>query len=98
MIKTVRYERIPFEVDAIRITDNNFHDVARWCGGNVITILEDGVEKKCIKVRVRRRINIRQTRGFVGDWILRSNGGFMVYLDAAFSDCFQPVVDDDPES
>jgi hypothetical protein len=89
MLKLVKYMRNPFVVEAIQVTEENIKEVAVWCQGEVITLARRDGEAPCIKVRVHRPLNDRQTRAFVGDWILHAGSGFKVYTDKAFKDCFQ---------
>jgi hypothetical protein len=35
-VKTEPYMRIPFYVDAVRVTEENMAEVAEWAGGNVL--------------------------------------------------------------
>lgn len=97
MIATAKYTRKPFDVDAVQVTEDNIDEVAKWCMGEVRTFQtepnDEGVtrEQKYIKVRVHRAMNERQTKAFVGDWILYAGTGYKVYTPAAFAKCFQPV-------
>lgn len=72
----------PFQVQAIRVTEENLQTVETWCGGNIQTHPKTG--NKFIKVAIYRPISMRQTMAFVGDWILQSPTGFRVYPDVAF--------------
>lgn len=96
MIELNKYTRIAFHVDAVQVTNENLGDVADWCGGEVRTAQNDGVDAPkgaaFIKVRVKRPLTPRQTRAFVGDWVLYAGTGFKVYTDNAFKKCFEPVV------
>ena len=82
-----KYTRKPFTVDAVQVTADNFGAVAEWCGGEV-QALSDGVSY--IKVDVNRPITTRQTRAFLGDWILLAGRGFKVYTEKAFRTNFVP--------
>ncbi len=86
MLKTEKFIRRPFIVDAVRITDVNMKDVAKWCGGRVQT---KAGNKKYIKVEVRNPLSPRQSEGYVGDWVLYSGKGFKVYTDSAFTATFE---------
>lgn len=93
MMETVKYVRRPFEVDAVRVTDENFDNVAAWCDG----VVEDDGEKKFIKVRVAKALNERQTKAFVGDWVLYAGTGYKVYTAKAFNRSFEPKGEDTPQ-
>lgn len=86
MIEPKMFQRAPFFVEAIQVTAENLSEVATWCEGDVRQ-----TEKKTsfIKVKVKRPLNVRQTRAFVGDWVLKAGTGFKVYPDDAFHKCFQ---------
>jgi len=89
---TKRYIRKPLYVDAVQVTEENFATVARWCFGEVCNIDETPVNKELgyqpskqyIHVRVHNPKNTRQTKAFVGDWILYTERGYKVYTTKAF--------------
>lgn len=83
-VTTQKYVRKPFEVDAVQVTAENISAVADWCLGEVIE--ENGA--RFIKVKVPRVLNDRQTKAFVGDWVLHAGGGFKVYMSKAFNQSF----------
>ena len=84
MLQTTKFTRKPFEVDAVQVTAENIEEVAKWCQGELTT--DDG--QPCIKVRVLRALNPRQTMAFVGDWVLYAGTGYKVYIDRAFKKAF----------
>lgn len=93
-ISTTQYIRKPLHVDAVRVTGANFDEIATWCQGEV---LRDGVEgqgsgKKYIKVRVHNPKNPRQTKAFVGDWLLYTERGYKIYTNKAFHASFDEVT------
>jgi hypothetical protein len=96
---TKRYVRKPLYVDAVEITEDNFHDIARWCFGEICNIDETPVDtndpvmpsKQYIHVRVHNPKNPRQTRAYVGDWILYTERGYKVYATKAFRANFDEV-------
>lgn len=76
----------------MRVTEDNFGEVAAWCQGEVQD--SEGKEsgnKKFIKVRVVNPKNPRQTKAFVGDWILYTDRGYKVYTPKAFHASFDEV-------
>jgi len=84
-VETTKYIRKPLYVDAVRVTDENFLEVAEWCQGDVAQT-ED-----YIRVRVHNPKTTRQTRAHVGDWILYTDRGYKVYQDKAFELSFDLV-------
>jgi hypothetical protein len=81
-----QYIRKPFPVEAVPVTTENFEEVAAWCGGS---IKPDSEGEKHIRVRVKHPLNSRQTRAYVGDWILKAGDSFKVYTAKAFENSFE---------
>lgn len=92
MIQTEKYVRKPFYVEAIRVTEENFSEVATWCNGE---IREDDKGGRYIHVRVHRPLNPRQTQAYIGDWVLYSGNGYKVYVDKSFEKSFTSVWEDE---
>jgi len=98
-LKIEHYTRKPFPVEAVQVTEENLNEVAEWCGGDIHastkTLRNDAGEETSkiklpfIKVDVHRPLNDRQTKAFVGDWVLKSESGFKVYTLKAFDNSFQ---------
>jgi hypothetical protein len=80
------YVRKPFVVDAERVKDDNIAEVAEWCRGEVLT---DTDGRLYIAVNVKNPINERQSKAFVGDWVLFAGRGFKVYTNAAFTRSYE---------
>lgn len=93
-LKTHKFARKPFYVDAVRVSETNMEEVAEWCQGEILT---DDDEKspthgqKYIKVRVHRPLTDDQTKAFVGKWVLFAGTGFKVYNPKAFDKSFEKV-------
>lgn len=87
-VKPTQYIRKPFFVDAVQVTAENMAEAANWCEGKVIIDTPP-----YIKVRVKRPLAERQTRAFVGDWILSSGNGFKVYTQSSFDKNFEAVAE-----
>jgi hypothetical protein len=87
-MKTAKFARKPFDVDAVQVTAENIEEVAKWCQGDVVDNSTDDVH---IKVRVLRVLNERQTKAFVGDWVLYAGTGYKVYTNKAFRSSFEPL-------
>lgn len=80
-----KYDRLPFSVEAVQITAENMAEVAKWCKGRVV---DQGEKNSYVKVQVYRPITRRQTQGFVGDWLVKTEKGFKVYVDRSFQNTF----------
>ena len=89
-VQTTTYQKNPFRVEAVQVTAENMEAVAAWCGGQINTIFDraKNTQKFYIQVDVVRPWSKRQTRGYVGDWILQAGSGFKVYQDAGFRKSF----------
>lgn len=99
-MQTQRYNRVQFEVDAVQVADDNIHEVAEWCGGKVHEdkhVDESIPPSQFVKVPVHRPLNTKQTRAYVGDWVLSSDTGFKVYTDRAFQNSFYETGDEGAE-
>lgn len=88
-IETHTFQRKPFEVEAVQVTDENFEAIAAWCGGSIVTVQETPrpgmpAAKRYIQVPVARPLSRRQTEAYVGDWVLYASKGFKVYADRPF--------------
>lgn len=93
-VETKRYIRKPLYVDAVRITTENFEEIAAWCDGKIQkgeVPPGSGKEKTYIKVQVVKPMNVRQTMAFVGDWILLQNETYKIYTNKAFKLAFDLV-------
>lgn len=94
MLKLIKVERLPVYADSVQVTAENMQEIAEWCNGEIRTTSERGSEERYIKVWVQRPLNERQTRAFVGDWVLYASTGFKVYIDAAYKANFKPSKGD----
>jgi hypothetical protein len=93
MVTPKKFVRRPFSVRAVQVTAELMEEIAKWCGGEIKEAKnphDDTDVSKYIHVRVVRPVNERQTRAFVGDWILSATTGFKVFTDAAFKKTFEP--------
>jgi hypothetical protein len=96
---TERYVRKPLHVEAVQVTSENFLTVARWCFGEIKNKDESPVdyskgpdpENQYIQVQVTNPKNSRQSKAYVGDWILYTMHGFKVYTTKAFYASFVKV-------
>lgn len=103
-VSTTKYVRKPLYVDAVQVTNENFLEVVDWCqalvgaqGSEPGTEIRPagGVEldpsKHYIRIRVHNPQSQRQTKAFVGDWILYTDRGYKIYTDKAFQANFDQV-------
>lgn len=97
MLKTTKYARKSFPVDAVQVDEENFEDVATWCQGEVRTETGPAHEIRYVHVRVHRPLNERQTKAYVGDWVLYAGTGYKVYTDKAFRNSFEKVDQSQPQ-
>lgn len=88
MIKTIKFVRKPFPVEAVYVTEENMDAVAEWCHGN-IEGSSDG--PTYIKVRVHRPMTKKQTEAHIGDVVSYTETGFKVYTKKAFEKSFEPA-------
>lgn len=70
------------------------HTVSRWANA---TITADDKSRMYIKVATVRPTNDRQTRAYIGDWVLRTDVGLKVYTDVAFKRGFVPAAEETTE-
>jgi hypothetical protein len=96
-VTTEKYVRKPLYVDAVRVTAQNFDDIAAWCEGEVLTeeIPGRGMTKKYIKVAVENAKYDWQKKAFIGDWLLCTERdgkpSYKVYKSKAFQAAFDFV-------
>lgn len=83
--------RPPEPIQAVQVTSKNMQEIAVWVGGRVQTVGEQ-TKAKFVKVKVKHPLSDRQTKAFVGDWVLSGPTGFKVYTPKAFEENFEPVV------
>jgi hypothetical protein len=100
-ITTQKYKRKPFDVDAVRVSSENFLELAFWCKGTIKnndgseTGQEIAPDRQHIVIPPKHAKNPRQTRAHVGDWILSTpQNGFKVYSHKAFKLAFERVEDE----
>lgn len=99
-VATKQYIRKPLYVDAVQITLENFVDIAKWCHGEIKDYndkplvgaeAENPLTERYIHVRVHNPKSIRQSKGFIGDWVLYTERGYKVYTQKAFRNSFDLV-------
>lgn len=94
MVAVQKYVSVPLEVEAVEVTAENLEDVAVWCKGELRSAAVDENENPVIyiKVPVKKPRTERQTKAFVGDWILKTPIAIKVYNPIAFKKNFTPAV------
>lgn len=92
-----RATRKSFEVTYVRVTAENIAAVAKWCNGEVLGDRATGntPARPYIKVRVAMAKNERQTKAYVGDYVLYAGTGYKVYPSRAFALGFDIVPEDE---
>ena len=93
-ITTKQYIKKPLLVEAVCLTRQNFTEVVKWCKGRVQTENANHPQspgKKYIKIDAHNPINTRQTKAYVGDWLLKTERGFKVYSHKNFMESFDEV-------
>ena len=86
-LEIVEYFRKSFPVGAVQVSETNIQKVADWCGG---TVENPNRPSKHVKVEVHQPMNERQTKAFIGDWVLyMEDKGFKVFTKVAFEKSFQ---------
>ena len=87
-MKTHKFARKTFYVDAVRVSEANLEEVAQWCSGTVKT---DETGHSFLSVEVHRPLTERQTQAYIGDWVLFAGSGYKVYTPKAFDKSFEKV-------
>lgn len=88
-VTTERFIRKPLYVDAVRVKADNFEAVAAWCEGEIHKETEGPrTGKSYIRVRVQYPKSPRQSKAFIGDWVLYTETGYKVYTNPAFRKSF----------
>lgn len=95
-IDPVKYVRKPLYVQAIQVSEENFAEAAAWAHGKITASDGSSVNTvdphtQYIHVRVHNPINPKQTKAYIGDWILYTDRGYKIYTDKAFKSVFNQV-------
>ncbi len=89
-LEVEKYQRKPFPVTAVRVTEENFKQVRKWCDGTIKK--HEGSGASFIFVRVNNPAGERQNQAYVGDWVVYMPGaGYKVYGHASFKRTFVKV-------
>jgi len=90
-VETTRFARRAFYVEAVQVTLDNMSAVTEWCGGVVESMDSRNGLTNYVKVPVSNPASDRQTRAFLGDWVLKAGTTFKVYTAKAFESSFEPT-------
>lgn len=105
-IVTKKYVRKPLYVDAVQITIENMVEISEWCQGEIKNYNDQTLSgqdagnqqiERYVAVRVHNPKNARQTKAFVGDWLLYTTRGYKVYTEKAFKGSFEEYSEDTPK-
>jgi hypothetical protein len=86
------WTRRSFDVDAVRLTEENLQKVAEWCGGSVLRSLEHGNRRYVNFISVAYG-KTRATKAFAGHWIVKIDQTFKHYRDDPFRKSYMPGSD-----
>lgn len=99
-IELLDFVRKPFGVQAVEVKEENMAEVAQWCRGEIRTeAARNGRPiRRYIKVGVKRPLEERQTKAYVGDFVVVAKDpnirGFKVYTPRAFDQTYDELVAD----
>lgn len=99
-MKTEKYTRKRFDIEAVQVTAENILEVAEWCQGTINNVNAHGGKPPTmfIHVKVHHPLTERQTKAYIGDWVLFAGKGFKCYTNRAFQDQFDKVLELDEET
>ena len=91
MLNLKNYKSKPIFVEAVQIQENNMAEIATWVEGEVITLdaQEDKPAVSFVKTHVLRSKGYIRNKGYVGDWLVKSDLGVKIYTDSAFQRAFE---------
>lgn len=84
-IKTAR--RKSFDVEYVVVSEENIEEVRDWCGG---AIGGEGADR-FIRLIDKNAMNTRQTKAFIGDYVLKAGTSFKSYGKKPFEKSFEPL-------
>jgi hypothetical protein len=82
------YERKPFPVKAVQVTEENMAEVKEWCKGTLVNFNGNQGRGSYIAVPAYRALNERQTQAHVTDYVVFTNNQFKVYTEQSFNKTF----------
>jgi hypothetical protein len=94
-LKTTKYIRKPFAVEAVKVTSSNIEEVAKWCGGKLISAEQNGKTTVRIDVPLKKTVARDRPSGmaYPGMWVLKSDDRFSVYSQKNLDLMFEPAIE-----
>lgn len=96
MMELTDFIRKSFTVKAVEVTFENTEEVAKWCGGKVVTVPAKilGAETELPAVRLLGQGDNRgkEFTATLGCYVVELKGSFRVYKPAAFFSAFEQKV------
>jgi hypothetical protein len=91
-LKVEMYSRIPFDVQAIKITAANINDIAIWCGGHVKDVAYKVAGSKtmlpCLKMPGNGPLKGKLVTAMLNSWVVYFQGEFRFYRENSFNQAF----------
>jgi hypothetical protein len=86
------WERNQFDVEAVRVSEQNIRKAAEWAGGECARTLNHN-PRNYVLVDTAQSSRLRQSKVFVGDWIVRVNGQLKHYKNTTIGLVYHRKVD-----
>lgn len=86
------WTRKSFDVEAVRLTEENLSEAAEWCNGTVSRSLDHG-NRQCVYFMSVAYGKTRATKAFAGHWIVKIDHTFKHYRDESFRKSYMPGSD-----
>jgi hypothetical protein len=90
------FERKAYSVKAVRVTEENMQEVAKWCGGaisDMSALILDVPESKCIDLVVDDNGHFHRRLIMIGDWIVHYGASVNAFKNHEFEITFKPKID-----
>lgn len=84
---TKKARRKTFDVEYVVVSGDNVEEVAAWCNGKV----GDEGSGCFVQIADKNAFNARQTKAFIGDYVLKSGTSFKAYGKKAFEKSFDEI-------
>lgn len=88
------WSRNSFDVEAVRITEENIQKVAEWCDGNIYGFRDYDLKPLRMYVQFGSADGERVfvAKAYIGDWIILVDDVFKRFTDKKFRQLHSPVV------
>lgn len=80
--------RTTYDVEYVVVTEENFNEVAEWCGGEAT----DHEGTRYIRLNDKNARNARQNKAFVDDYVLKYGANYKSFSKRAFFKSFEEIV------